>query len=89
MANKASLAAYKAKAVQVVAVKDGRIEVTDQAEASRQKVKTLPAWLTQGPDVAAAHLEKELSGLSAEAKAAIKELATAVAALRDLVESLY
>ncbi|MBU4480614.1 hypothetical protein KKG48_04210 [Patescibacteria group bacterium] len=78
----------KAKARQVVTVKDGKLEVTDQAAASLQKVKALPTWLTQGPDAAGAYVEQELNGLSKEAKAALKELAGAVAALRDRVASL-
>ncbi len=52
MASKASASASassKAKAKLVVAVKDGKIEVTDQAEASRQKVAALPDWLIPGP----------------------------------------
>lgn len=88
MASKSKTNTTEKKASHVVAVKDGKIEVVDQAEASRQKVKALPEWLAQGPDAAAAHVEKELSGLSAEAKTAIKELATAVATLRDRVEQL-
>lgn len=91
MASKASASASassKAKAKQVVAVKDGKLEVTDQAEASRQKVKALPDWLIQGPAAAAAYVEEEVKGLSAGAAAVVKELAVAVATLRDRVEQL-
>ncbi len=91
MASKASASASassKAKAKQVVAVKDGKIEVTDQAEASRQKVAALPDWLIQGPVVAAAYVEEEVKGLSTGAAAVIRDLAVAVSALRDRVEQL-
>lgn len=88
MASKSKTTATEKKASHVVAVKDGKLEVTDQAEASRQKVKALPAWLIQGPDAAAAYVEEELKGLSTEAKATIKELAVAVATLHDLVNQL-
>lgn len=87
MASKGAQAATnKAKVQHVVVVKGGKLEVTDRAEASRQRIKELPDWLIQGPDAAAAYADQELKGLSEEAKAA--ELAKAVATLRDRVDSL-
>ncbi len=80
-------AAAKAKAKQVVAVKDGKVVVTDKAAATKSQVEALPDWLSQGPDVAAAYVEG-IKGLSTEGLAIIKALAVAVATLRDRVATL-
>jgi len=69
----------------VVEDKDGRIQVTDPGAAARQRVEALPDWLKQGPEAAVAHADNELAGLAPAAKEALKELAGAVASLRDLV----